>query len=98
MQFVRALRSRFLRRLPSASSSPSPSPREEDITACAEGSMFFVDRQRRAVLLAVTLLPPALTPAYVLALAVAQMLQLGESPTRIKMDHRIFDPRNESDL
>lgn len=84
MIFTRTLRTRFLRRLPgtggvrgSLSSLISSSVPEEDITSKPEGSMFFVDRTNRRVLLAVALLPPAVTPAYVLSLAVAQMLSLG---------------------
>ncbi len=69
VQFVRALRSRFLRRVADG--------REEDITSQPEGSMFHVDAQARAILLAVTILPPSVTPTYVLAMAVAQVFALG---------------------
>lgn len=69
VEWVRTLRSRFLRRVAGG--------REEDITSQPEGSMFFVDAERRAVLLAVTILPPSVTPAYVLAMAVAQVFALG---------------------
>ena len=68
VEFVRTLRSRFLRRLAGG--------REEDITSQPEGSMFHVDAEARAILLAVTLLPPSVTPAYVLAMAVAQVFAL----------------------
>jgi hypothetical protein len=42
--------------------------------------MFFVDGVRKEVLLASPLLPASVTPAYVLALAVTQMLALGTPP------------------
>lgn len=70
VEFVTTLRSRFLRR-------HGEGEEEEDITSQPEGSMFYVDNANRIVLLAVTLLPPSVTPAYVLALAVAQLLSLG---------------------
>lgn len=70
VDFVRTLRSRFLRRIGGG--------REEDITSQPEGSMFHVDAEARAILLAVTLLPPSVTPAYVLAMAVAQVFALGD--------------------
>lgn len=70
VEFVTTLRSRFLRR-------HGEGEEEEDITSQPEGSMFYVDNANRTVLLAVTLLPPSVTPAYVLALAVVQIFALG---------------------
>ena len=70
VKFVRALRSRFLRR-------HDGSDEEEDITSQSEGSIEYVDRANRIIMLAVTSLPSSIAPAYVLALAVAQIFDLG---------------------
>jgi len=75
--FVETLRTRFLRRL--FGRTRGSGAQEEDITSKPEGSIFFVDRANRRIMLAITLLPPSITPAYVLALAVSQMLSLGQS-------------------
>ena len=74
VQFVRTLRSRFLRLI---GGDDAASSIEEDITSKPEGSMFFLDTENRRILLAVTMLPPSITPAYVLAMAVAQIFALG---------------------
>lgn len=61
--------------------------------------MFFVDEELQRVLLASPLLPPSVTPAYVLALAITQMLALGEeshapvSPTRPRLPYRTLESR-----
>jgi len=70
VQYVRTVRTRFLRTLANET--------EEDITIQAEGSLYFVDESQRRILIAKSLLPSSVPPHYAVALALAQRLGLSD--------------------
>jgi len=70
VQYVRTVRTRFLRMLSNGT--------EEDITAEAEGSLYFVDEEERRILVAKSMLPGSVPPQYPVALALAQKLGLSD--------------------